>query len=391
MTKKIVLRLVQFSILVVIILLIKPNAPVDSDEKLKEKGFIRKSPSIENIEEEKISKIEVLTDGGKVNRLNQSRSLETITADPNSELLGEKGAFEPLLILNAAGPLNIKITGQKSFDPIEFHIPKTKTAKNTKNTIDKTSNNNGFIIEIFPKFRKEFFNRHMNEPHDDRETIKIYAQGTRGPYKHVASYEIAWSGPKDLFLSHENLIDLAALTGPKSHKMPTHPPAEWLAKISEKIQRKNLRYETELEYAESPNKEGVNNSKNSNGNYKGWQKVRSLEDMQRAGAANCIDLCTWIGQQALSEGYKAYIIADSNHAFCAISMPEDEFSKAIAFETTNYLRPPLKPPDKPGDPPREYRADEEIIYPERPPPRSEEKKELFVIDLDYWSKFFLKK
>jgi hypothetical protein len=374
MGKRIILTSIQILLIGLVIITLKPNKPIEYNSLLPlikgeteslvaevKGGLIKLSISTDaNSKKSTIETIDFLTDGGKVNKLNQKRSLKKIKHEP--ELLGENAAFEPLLVIKATGPLNLKIKAEKSFDFIEFHIPEMTSSPDSRSSS---------IVEVYPKFNQHFL---RVADSNQNERIKIYAQKNRGPYRLAESYKIIWSGPQDLFLSHENLIDLAALTGTRLNKTPAKPPANWLVQIGEKIKGEDLRYEVELEYQNEENQ--------------GWQKIRTWQEIIKAKAANCLDLSTWVSKSALESGYKSYIIMDSSHAFCAVSLPEEDFSDAIVFETTDYLKPPLKPPTTPEEQPREYEPGEEVIYPERDPPRSPEKKEIFFVDLDYWAGFY---
>lgn len=378
--KRTLLISAQLLTVVTLIWLLYPN------QMLETKGGIIKIKELEKSQKEeygnspKILKIDVLTDAHQVNFLNQKRNLNEFIEPANTskdpaiinlgldsshqknygELLGEKSSFEPLLYLEAYGPLNIKIEGSKSFEKIEFSIP-----ENFQNPAGAVS------IEIYPAYKPNFF---KDTKGSLTEEISIFSQKSRGPWMKVDSITINWSGDRDLFLSHENLIDLAALTGSKSIQSPQIEPKAWLEGMGSKIKSLDLRYETELAYEEGKNQ--------------GWQKVRTLQEMISANSANCIDLSVYVSKLALDSGYNAYIIANTGHAFCAISMPDEGAKDALTFETTDFLRSPLKPPENPGDSPREYLPGEKIIYPERPAPRAEEKTEIYLIDLNFWSKFY---
>ena len=358
--KRATLILAQLLGLIFLVWLLYPNKPLTTTG-----GVVKISPSQSpgqyTNEKEKILEIDILTDAEKINFLNQKRKLDKLIEYSNNndfknkeELLAEKSPFEPLIVIRARGPLNIKIKSSVSFQGTSFSIPEGE-----------------HTAEVYPQYKPSFL---KDIKGNITEKLWIYSQKSRGPWRQEDVIEIHWSGERDLFLSHENLIDLASLTNSRVEKYPEIPPNDWLKTMGEKIKSLNLRYETELVYKEGENQ--------------GWQKIRNLDDMIDAKSANCIDLCVYVCSLALASGYKAYIIANSGHALCAISLPSQTAKEAIIFETTDFLRPPLKPPEKPGQEPREYLPEEKIIYPERQKPREEENKEVYIVDLDFWSKFY---
>jgi hypothetical protein len=349
-SSKLITYTIILGLLTTIAILGKHNAPLKTEGGIVKIKEFKKIGTIEGVKP-KVEEINIYLDSTRINRLNQRRNLCKI-----KDYLGPNSAFKPLLELTVTGPINIELKGEKSFNQVLFHVPEGH-----------------FKAQVYPEFLEDFLKTGNNQ---EEETIKIYAQRLHGPKWQVDEIKTKWSGPNDLFLSHKNLIDIAALTGRlKMDETPKISPQEWLTNMEEKIRNMDLRYETELVYNDTETK--------------GWQKVRTLKDMLKDKKANCIDMSVWISKEALAAGFKSYIIANSGHALCAISLTDQTPNEAIAFESTNYLKPPLKPPDKPGGKAREYKPNEEIVYPKRKPPRAKEAQEVYIIDLTKWAELFV--
>jgi hypothetical protein len=303
----------------VIILVIwknKPNKDLETSG-----GVILITEILEDTPKEapSIKSITIFLDNKRINRLNQQRDPKLALNSNTSKYFGPEGPFKPLLLLEIVGPLNIEIRGNGPTQTIMFHIPKGQ-----------------FLTEVYPDF--ELDQLFSGQP-GQKEEIKIYQWGKKGPKSHVETIQAQWSGPKDLFLSTESLTDITSLIksfSEKSHELTSSLPLAdgnvqtWNEEVGKVIRAKNIRYETELAYG--------------GGDEKGWQYIKSPEQIIVEGSANCLDIAILIAIKAINSGLNPYILANSGHALCALSLPDQGVQSAIPLEGTDYLKPPLKPP-----------------------------------------------
>jgi hypothetical protein len=364
MRNKVVIRklLVFLTFISIAFFLFKPNPPLQTIEgaaiRIYEDQEIHKYTKPTGINE-----ITLSLNNKRVDKVNQRRNPRLIHQFP--KFFGKDSSFKPLLILKVQGPVNIEIKGDGPTGRILFHVPKNELATE-------------WIVEVYPYYILE---KLFEGKTGEIEKITISEWKTHGLKLPVETIHTQWSGPNDLFLSTKNLMDTASLTKefsktPTGFNIKEENLENFTRKLGEDIKSKSIRYETDLPYHE--------------GDDRGWQLIRSPEQISKDKRANCIDIAILTAIEALKNNFKPYIWANSGHALCALSYETQSPEQAIAFEGTDYLKPPLKAPTKPGEPPREYLPEEEIIYPEREPPRGIEPKqeEIFSMDYSFWEKFY---
>lgn len=336
--------------------LFKPNPPLSTTQgaTINSTLIIEKFPSNPCIKE-----ISLSLDNKRINRVNQRRDPSLSTKNP--DYFGKTKAFKPLFTLKVAGPLNVEIKGDGPTKLILLHVPKGLHE-----------------VDIYPNYDlQSLFSGKAGE----KEQIEISQWKSRGPKLHVDTILTQWSGPNDLFLSTNNLMDIATLTKEFSEyqtgiNIQANSVDNLLQKLGVVIKNEKIRYETDLPY--------------EIGDDRGWQLVRSPLTIMNDKKANCIDIAVLTSIIALNNGFKPYIWANSGHALCAIGYKDEDAQQALPFEGTDYLKPPLKPPATPKDEPREYLPNEIVIYPKRNPPRGKEPKqdEVFSMDYTFWEKFY---
>lgn len=364
MHNKVVTRrlLIFLAFLSVAFFLFKPNPPLQNIE-----GAVIKVYEDQEIHKTKrpigINEITLNLDNKRVNKVNQRRNPELIDRFPR--FFGQDSAFKPLLELKVQGPANIEIKGNGPTGQILFHIPKNETAA-------------GWIVEVYPYYTLE---KLFKGKAGEIEKITISQWKTHGLKLHVETIYAQWSGPNDLFLSTKNLMDTASLTKefsktPTGFNIKEKNLENFTRSLGKEIKSRGIRYETDLPY--------------NDGDDRGWQLIRDPEQINKDKKANCIDIAILTSIEAIKNNFKPYIWANSGHALCALSYKDQKETQAVSFEGTDFLKAPLKPPTKPGEEPREYLPGEEIIYPEREPPRGIEpkKEEIFSMDYSFWEKFY---
>lgn len=340
----------------------KPNPPIEAP-----RGAVIRLSKDDELHKFKqptgINQIIVNLDNKRINRINQRRDAKLINKFPT--YFGQNSAFKPLLELKVQGPVNIEIKGDGPTETILFHVPDTPATGE-------------YNVEVYPHYN---LNKLFSGSPGDIETITISQWKPRGLKQHVDTIKKQWSGPNDLFLSTRNLMDIASLIKEFSKDaynfdIKGKNIENFTQNLGENIKSKDIRYETELAYLE--------------GDDRGWQLIRTPIQIEKDKKANCIDIAILTSIKAIQNGFKPYIWANSGHALCAISYQSQNATQAIAFEGTDYLKAPLKPPTIPGEVPREYLPEEEIIYPEREPPRGIEPKkdEIFSMDYNFWEQFY---
>lgn len=299
-------------------------------------------------------------DNGRANRLNSRRDAKFLTQSPQA--FGPAHPFKPLTTVVATGPGNLEISGDGPTGTARTKVPEGTHS-----------------IEVYPDFLPE---RIFTGEAGETETLRFYFEPASGGRTLQGQETLTWSGPRELFLSSKNLIDLAALTkSVKAGKETNLAPTQWLETWGKEIQKENLAYESESASF-------------------GWQPIRTLEEMRAAEAANCLDIALLTAQEAKSKGYSPHILANSGHAVCAVAPKGEGASNAIFFEGTAFLnqdrkaKPKVAPPE-PGSwaetwekivPPKALEKPEDS--PNRAPPREPEPPDTFSIDLERWETIF---
>lgn len=360
---KLIIKLLLFlSLITVLFWLTKPNPPIETPRGAI--VILSKNDKVHKVEPPTgINEILINLDNKRINRINQRRDPNLIHKFPR--FFGQDNSFKPLLKLQVQGPVNIEIKGDGPTGTILFHVPKGKFGTE-------------YNVDVYPYYNLE---RLFYGTTGEIENITISEWKSRGLKKHVDTIKAQWSGANDLFLSTKNLVDITSLIKefsktPTNLQVYTNNLESFTTRLGKEIKNNHIRYETDLPYQD--------------GDDRGWQLIRSPTQIERDKKANCIDIAILTSIEALKNNFKPYIWANSGHALCALSYQNQNANQAVAFEGTDYLKTPLKPPTKPGETPREYLPGEEVIYPEREPPRGKEPQteEIFSMDYTFWEKFY---
>lgn len=323
-------------------------------------AYISLHPHTTSLSHPQLQEITSFLHGQRVNRIHQRRNPRLLQNQPN--LFGPQRPFKPLLKILATGPSTAWITST-SATPItpSMTIP-----------IPEGS----WEIEIYPDYP---IHRLFEGASGERESLQVEFASPQTPRHLAHQLDLEWSGPNDIFLATDSLIDLASLVQTEAEKTPAPPAAleAWAQSLPGALKKTPIRYQYD--------------APESGGTGAGWQSVRTKTQMLQDEKATCLDITAWIAKEALARGLKPYILANSGHTLCAIAEKNGTLAQSIPIEGTDLLKAPLKPQTDPNLPPVEFQPEEPL--PEIPrtiPPEEPPQTEVFQIDLAHWGTFYLK-
>jgi len=305
--------------------------------------------------------------GGLINRINQRRDSRLIKTYP--QLFGPTNAFKPLLKIITQGPGTIKIAAKAK-----------KNSQTPTNPMIIPIDSGNWEIDVYPDYILEkLFTGHSHE----QETLHIEFEGPQFPKQKVLVLNINWSGPSDLFLSTLSLVDIASFVTTNTHPNPSKPinVPDFIFELKNQLNPLPIRYDPD-------------SSEILRG---GWQSIKSFDGMLRSEKANCLDMSAWIAAKAIENDLKPFILANSGHAFCAITTKTGKLADSNPVEGASLIKPPL-PPQLPPTPPRSPTPKPSEGKPKPVPksaPKSVPKNEpdatsIFEIDILHWAQFYRK-
>jgi hypothetical protein len=356
-------KFLQLTILLLILLtgtLLVKKTGILWDQETLQGAYVALHPHPHSAPAPQLEELTTFLHGQRVNRINQRRNPHLLKTHP--ELFGPNKPFKPLLKILASGPSTVWIhsTSSHPITPaMTIPIPE-----------------GSWEIEIYPDYQ---IPRLFEGISGEKESLKIEFASPQTP-KHLAhQLNLEWSGPNDIFLSTESLIDLASLVQTEAGRNPLPPETltNWTQSLPGVLEKTPIRYQYD-----APEHHGTGT---------GWQSVRTKDQMIQEEKATCLDITAWIAKEALARGLKPYILANSGHTLCAIAEKEGTLDQALPIEGTDLLKAPLKPQAHPNDPPIEFQPHEPL--PEVPrtiPPEEPPQTDIFQIDIRHWGSFYLK-
>lgn len=150
--------------------------------------------------------------------------------------------------------------------------------------------------------------------------------------------KITWSHPQEFFLDAQSISTIKDLVEkPKGKKwidnsLSQETAKNWLKRMANLIQTQSLSYTGTI----SP---------------KGWQQVKTREQILKTKQANCLDLCLYMAsllndtnQGREKNTIKGYILVLTDHTIFGVK--DDSMNKIIWIETTWLLKPNNTTPER---------------------------------------------
>jgi len=251
-----------------------------------------------------IENITVNLDGDRINRVNQRR--DPIYLHKFPDLFGKKKDFAPLMTIDATGPGIIWIGGDNITGNISVPIKAGPQS-----------------VEIYPHFQLASL---FQGTSGDKENLSIFFE-SGGKASLIDTFPATWSGPDEIFLTNNNIHDIASIVENQPVKPNTTKPElqDWIQKTCEKIIALRIEY----------NNDGI-------GEKKGWQHIRNKDEILQTRKANCLDAAVLFASLAEGAGFNAFIMTTEGHALIGVSKKHD-LGSAIYIEGTALLFQKGKP------------------------------------------------
>lgn len=214
----------------------------------------------------------------KIYKLNQLRNPSLMEYYP--ELFGINLDFQPLISMEGKGPGKIRVIGT-SISPIEFDLEPEKQ-----------------VIEIYPYYDRSFLAKAIDNA---KETLEItYLDGKKEEL--VDKFQLKWSGNREIYLKDQNLNDIISLIDSKQLEGNSQFKniTDWLVAATTGLNKYNIKFEEVT-------------------NEKPFLHIKTSKEMREGKKATAYDLCVWLANKAIENGFNCEIVILPNHAILSVS------------------------------------------------------------------------